>query len=310
MKCVLLQTQNILDMIKFIKDWTLPLAMLLGGIAYPIFSQLGILTPWLIMAMLFLTFSKLSLSELKPEKLHIYLLIIQVFGSLAAYFLLKSVHPVIAQGAMICILAPTATAAPVITGKLGGSIASLTTFTLLSNVAVAFVAPLCFPLIEQGDHPNFISGFTLILTKVFPLLLGPFVVAQLVRGFLPKVHQQVSKIYGAGFYIWAFSLTIVTGQMVEKFIKQSHNSQIALYTALIALASCIAQFFIGKIIGERYNNRITGGQALGQKNTILAIWMAHTYLNPLSAIGPGAYVLWQNLFNSWQLWRKSKGKSV
>lgn len=310
MKCVLLQTQNILDMIKFIKDWTLPLAMLLGGIAYPIFSQLGILTPWLIMAMLFLTFSKLSLSELKPEKLHIYLLIIQIFGSLAAYFLLKSVHPVIAQGAMICILAPTATAAPVITGKLGGSIASLTTYTLLSNLAVAIVAPLCFPLIEQGDHPNFISGFTLILTKVFPLLLGPFIAAQLVRGFLPKIHHHVSKIYGAGFYIWAFSLTIVTGQMVKEFITQSHNSNIAIYTAFIALTCCIFLFFIGKIIGERYNNRITGGQALGQKNTILAIWMAHTYLNPLSAIGPGAYVLWQNLFNSWQLWRKSKGKNV
>lgn len=297
-------------MIKFIKDWTLPLAMLLGGIAYPIFSQLGILTPWLIMTMLFLTFSKLSLNELKPEKLHIYILTIQIFGSLLAYFLLRKIHPVIAQGAMICILAPTATAAPVITGKLGGSIASLTTYTLLSNLAVAIVAPLCFPLIEQGDHPNFISGFTLILTKVFPLLLGPFIAAQLVRSFLPKVHHQISKLYGAGFYLWAFSLTIVTGQMVDEFIKQSHSSHIAIYTALIALVTCIFQFFIGKTIGERYNNRITGGQALGQKNTILAIWMAHTYLNPLSAIGPGAYVLWQNLFNSWQLWRKSKGRSI
>ncbi len=297
-------------MIKFLKDWTLPLAMLLGGIAYPIFSQLSILTPWLIMAMLFLTFSKLSISELKPERLHVYLLFIQIFGSLLAYLLLKSIHPVIAQGAMLCILAPTATAAPVITGKLGGSIASLTTYTLLSNLAVAIVAPLCFPLMEIGDHPNFLAGFTLILTKVFPLLLGPFIAAQLVRVFLPKIHHQISRLYGAGFYIWAFSLTIVTGQMVKEVLGQSQNSYIAIYTALVALATCIFQFFIGKTIGTRYNNRITGGQALGQKNTILAIWMAQTYLNPLSAIGPGAYVLWQNLFNSWQLWRKSRGKSI
>lgn len=297
-------------MIKFLKDWTLPLAMLLGSIAYPIFSQLSVLTPWLIMAMLFLTFSKLSISELKPERLHVYLLFIQIFGSLLAYLLLKSIHPVIAQGAMLCILAPTATAAPVITGKLGGSIASLTTYTLLSNLAVAIVAPLCFPLMEIGDHPNFLAGFTLILTKVFPLLLGPFIAAQLVRVFLPKIHHQISRLYGAGFYIWAFSLTIVTGQMVKEVLGQSQNSYIAIYTALVALATCIFQFFIGKTIGARYNNRITGGQALGQKNTILAIWMAQTYLNPLSAIGPGAYVLWQNLFNSWQLWRKSRGKSI
>ena len=53
---------------------------------------------------------------------------------------------------------------------------------------------------------------------------------------------------------------------------------------------------------------ISGGQALGQKNTILAIWMAHTYLNPLSSVAPGSYVLWQNIINSWQLWKKRKAR--
>ena len=45
---------------------------------------------------------------------------------------------------------------------------------------------------------------------------------------------------------------------------------------------------------------------LSRKNTVLAIWMAYTYLNPLSSVGPGSYVLWQNLINSWQLWKKRK----
>ena len=31
--------------------------------------------------------------------------------------------------------------------------------------------------------------------------------------------------------------------------------------------------------------------------------MSFAFLNPLAAVGPGSYVLWQNLFNSWQLWR-------
>ena len=52
-----------------------------------------------------------------------------------------------------------------------------------------------------------------------------------------------------------------------------------------------------------YGDRISGGQALGQKNTGFAIWMSFAFLNPLAAVGPGSYVLWQNLFNSWQLWR-------
>ena len=62
-------------------------------------------------------------------------------------------------------------------------------------------------------------------------------------------------------------------------------------------------------IGTRYSDRISAGQALGQKNTVLAIWMAYTYLDPLSSVGPGSYVLWQNLFNSYQLWKKRKKKS-
>ena len=66
------------------------------------------------------------------------------------------------------------------------------------------------------------------------------------------------------------------------------------------------QFFFGKTLGSLYNDRISGGQALGQKNTILAIWMAHTYLNPLSSVAPGSYVLWQNIINSYQLWKKRK----
>ena len=45
---------------------------------------------------------------------------------------------------------------------------------------------------------------------------------------------------------------------------------------------------------------------MGQKNTILAIWMAQNYLDPLCSIAPAAYVLWQNIINSIQLWKKGK----
>ena len=61
---------------------------------------------------------------------------------------------------------------------------------------------------------------------------------------------------------------------------------------------------------QGYSDRISAGQALGQKNTVLAIWMAYTYLDPLSSVGPGSYVLWQNLFNSYQLWKKRKNDPI
>ena len=53
-------------------------------------------------------------------------------------------------------------------------------------------------------------------------------------------------------------------------------------------------------------DKISGAQGLGQKNTVLAIWMAMTYLNPLSSVAPAAYVAWQNTINSWQLYRHQR----
>lgn len=294
----------------FIKNWTLPIAMCIGAIGHNVLAQYSHITPWLILCMLFLTFSKLSIKELKPEPMHAWILLVQIVGGLFLYILLRPFHPIVAQGAMICVLMPTATAAPVITGKLGGNIASITTFTLISNMAVAIVAPICFPLIESGQHPNFITGCYIIIKKVFPLILGPCIVAQIIRQFIPKLHKQITHVYGAGFYIWAISLTIVTAQTVHTLLTDTEHADIALYTSIAALITCLLQFHIGKRIGAKYNKRISGGQSLGQKNTILAIWMTHAYLNPVAAIAPGTYVLWQNMFNSWQLWRKRKQENL
>ena len=133
------------------------------------------------------------------------------------------------------------------------------------------------------------------------MLLFPFFLALFLRRFMPPIHRFLAGLRDMAFYLWAVALAIVTGQTVKSLV----NSEAEIYVEiLIALITCIAQFYWGKRIGTKYNDRISAGQALGQKNTVLAIWMSYTYLNPLSSVGPGSYVLWQNLFNSYQLWKK------
>ena len=73
----------------------------------------------------------------------------------------------------------------------------------------------------------------------------------------------------------------------------------------IGLTTCIAQFLWEARLGTKYNDR---NSPCLDKNTVLAIWMSYTYLNPLSSVGPGSYVLWQNIFNSYQLWKKRKNE--
>jgi BASS family bile acid:Na+ symporter len=293
-------------MLKFLKDWALPVAMLAGAAGYPLFIRLSFLTPALIFVMLLLTFSNISLKELKPKPLHLWLLAIQFVAAVAVYLLLCGVDAVLAQATMVCVICPTATSAAVITARLGGSAASLTTYTLLINMVVAVVVPVMFPLIEPHPEVSFRAACSIILGKVFVLLICPFLLSLFLRRGLPEVHHTLLSLHGLAFYLWAFALAIVTSQICSSLLNYAEDVTIGALIALITAVICCLQFFLGKTLGGVYNDRVSGGQALGQKNTILAIWMAHTYLNPLSAVGPGFYVIWQNLINSWQLWRKRK----
>lgn len=293
-------------MLQFLKNWTLPIAMLVGVVLYPLIIFLSFLTPYLIFVMLLLTFCKVSPNKLKPKPLHLWLLLIQILGAMAVYLLLFGWNKIVAEGVMVCIICPTATAAAVITHKLGGSAASLTTYTLLANIGAAIAVPILFPLIEANADLSFLDSFLIILSKVFPLLICPFITAWLLAKFFPKIHQKLLGYHELAFYLWGVSLAIVTAQTFSSLINDPADGVTEIWIAVGALIACCLQFFLGKTLGSVYNDRISGGQALGQKNTILAIWMAHTYLNPLSSIGPGSYVLWQNIINSWQLWKKRK----
>ncbi|NCE72683.1 transporter [Odoribacter sp. Z80] len=291
-------------MLQTIKTWMLPLAMLSGAFFYEFFQQLSFLTPGLIFSMLFITYCKLSFRDLKFSGLHIWLLMVQLIGCLVVYGGLVWFDPVVAEGGLICVLAPTATAAAVVTGMLGGSVACLAAYTLMSSLVVAVVSPLIFTLL--GEHPDmsFWTSILYICRQVMPVLVLPFALALLLERVFPAVHRRLKKLQILSFYLWALGLTIVTGKTVY-FIVHQENANVVeeWWMAALALVICIFQFGLGRRIGRRYGDAVSGGQGLGQKNTILAIWMAQVYLNPLSSIAPASYVLWQNIINSYQLWK-------
>ena len=318
-----------MDVFKFLKNWTLPLAMLAGVIGYFIFANftfleptkpfmnwlIAVLTPFLIFAQLLLTFCKIEPKELVPRAWHGWLLSIQavscgIIALLLIFCPMNESNKDIFEAAMVCLICPTATAAAVITGKLGGSASSLTTYTLLSNILAAIAVPLVFPLVEPHADVTFMVAFLKILSKVFPLLLAPFFLALFLRYCVPRVHRVLLNDHTLAFYLWAVALTIVMGQTTRSLVNSTADVSVEVMIAFAGLVTCCLQFYLGKRIGGAYNDRISGGQALGQKNTVLAIWMAVTYLNPLSSVGPGSYVVWQNIINSYQLWKKRKKELI
>jgi len=297
------------EMIKFIKTYTLPIAIIIGGVFYKLFLPLGFLMPYLIFIVLLLGFCKVSVKDLHLSKTHIILLLIQIIGSISLYYLLLPLGKILAEGIMICVMCPTAAASTVLTQKLNGDSSSVSSYLLLSNLAVSLVVPLFFPHIaESTSNLGFWTACLSILSKIFPLLILPFIIAEFSRYRMKKLHSFLLKYNSSAFYLWALNLSILTAITTYSLLNEPASKYLEFELGIGAFIVCVIQFLLGKYVGKPSNDNIALGQSLGQKNTILAIWVTQLYLNPLAALAPGTYVIWQNVFNAWQITRKEKGK--
>ena len=316
--------------IQFLRNWSLPIAMLGGVVMYllytniPFFdsthnfvsSLLAYVQPGLIFAMLFVTFCKVQIKELKPAKWHLWLLAFQLLSFITISLLIAFVPQmsvnlrVMLEAAMICLLCPTATAAAVITARLGGNSASLISYTMQINIAVALVAPLFLALSHPVEGMSLASSFLLILGRVFPLLLCPLMCAEIVRKFLPRLHSfLVTAGRNLPFYLWLVALSLAIAMTSRAIAHSNLSLWVMAGIAVVSLICCVVQFAFGRFIGRRNGEVIAGGQSLGQKNTVFAIWFACTFLTPVTAIAGGFYSLWHNLVNTWQLYRHNSSKN-
>ena len=221
-------------------------------------------------------------------------------------FHMQSDSLILMEAILMCVICPCATAAAVVTQKLGGSLEQMTTYTFLSNFITVVLVPVCFPMIEKSADITFWAAFIKILHEVFIVLIMPMLLAYIVKHYLHRLHQKIISIRDLSYYLWACSLMIVTGTTVKNIVNA--NTTIVLLTAIaiLGLLMCVVQFAVGRFIGHYFNHTQEAGQALGQKNTAFAIWLSTTYLNPLSSVGPGCYILWQNIINSIEIWQHRK----
>ena len=294
-----------------LKPWMLPIAMLAGMLFHSAIDSVQWLVPYLIFTMLFITFCRVRPSELRITPMIWMLLGVQLIGSVALFAALRPLGLALAQAVFICVLCPTATAAPVVTGMLGGSIAKVATYSIVSNLTVAIVSPFLFVWVGgAGSGMSFMEEFTLIALKVAPLIVLPLIAAFTLYYVARPLHDAIDRFQGVSFYLWAVSLLLVVGKAVSFMLTEPASAIPLMITISVLLALvCILQFYIGRKIGAKYGDRISAAQGLGQKNTVLAIWMALTYFQPIASIGPAAYIVWQNSINSGQLYLKMKRES-
>ena len=295
------------DLHRNVKTIAMPSAMIVGALLCRPITALEaashqMITPALIFLMLFVTFCRVSPKQMKPSMLHVWLLVLQLVGCVGVYAVLRPFDAVVAQGAMVCVLAPVAMAAVVIAGMLGANVATMATYSLICNMVIALVAPVVLAFTGTGA-----CTFSQILARIAPLLIMPFAAAQFCRFVYPKGAKWVGEHSQISFYMWLVSLMVIIARTTA-FIIDLHDASFAteLWLAFAALVICLAQFKVGRMLGRRYGDLAAGGQSLGQKNTVLAVWMSQAFLDPISSIAPTAYIVWQNFVNSYQIYRRDK----
>lgn len=285
----------------------MPVAIVVGLLFHHYLAMAKPVVPFLIFSILFLNFSSVEVRSLRVRPMHGWLIAFQIFVSLGCYLLLHPFNELLAQGLLIGILSPVAASVVVIACLLGADRSTITTYTLVGNVGIALVAPIYFSFIGTNVTMPFWDSFLLILSKIAPTLVLPLLLIILLQLFAPKVNNFIARYQGVSFYLWAMALMITLGQTID-FIYLHGAGHIPEIVGLgvASLVVCAVQFAVGKAIGRHYGDTVSGGQGLGQRNTALAIWMSAMYLQPLASTFPALYSIWQNLYNSYQLWRKDR----
>ena len=312
---------------KLLKQYTLPLAMVSGALIYLLFANVEPLQgvgdtvgpvlvdifPIFMFLVLFTTFCKVDFHRMRPVGWHFWVGLFQllfvavVVGAILA-FDIKGDNLILLESVLTCIIGPCAAAAAVVTAKLGGDLEEMTTYTFMSNLITALLVPLCFPLIDKSVEMEFWQAFATILYKVCMVLVVPMGLAYIVKHFMHRFHRWILSINDLSFYLWGLSLMIVTGITVKNIVHAETSAHFIVVIAIMVLLLCLVQFAVGRYVGHFFHRTQEAGQALGQKNTAFAIWIAYTYLNPLSSVGPGCYILWQNIINSIELRIGARGE--
>lgn len=311
---------NKMTILRFLKEWTLPSAIVFGTLMYFLFAfvpaldeaadTLGqvfdVVFPFCVFLTLFTTFAKVDFHKMRLTRWQLWLVVAQLILTaltvgVVELFGISGNAKVLIEAMLTCVIAPCATAAPVVTGKLGGNINTMTTYTLISSLLCALTIPAVFPMLEHVENVTFISASLTIMEKLVIVMLLPLFLGWFVRHYVRKLYDFIIRHPNLSFYLWAVSLAITTGVTVKNICHSTCGTFALILIALLSFMVCLLHFIIGRGIGAKFNEKINCGQGMFQKNTAMAIWVSYMYLSPVASIGAGCYVLWQNIINSWEI---------
>lgn len=295
---IFLQTQG--------KGLALLLAMVFG-VLLPKASLLSFLIQYLLMIMLFFAFLDIEFKPHRFQKSVMWVLLANTAVAFSVYFVLAPFDLTLALSAFMTAIAPTAIAAPVITGFIHREVEYVVAAVLITNLSSAVIVPLALPSLIGADIQISIWE---VLFPVLIVMVIPLILARIVSRLSSQSQTVIRKGKSMSFPIWLVNLFIISAT-ASNFVRiENSNSMFSLIViALISLVICILNFSLGALLGGRRHWQ-EASQSLGQKNLSFVIWIALTFINPLVAMGPIFYIVYHHLYNSWSIYRFEKRRSA
>lgn len=277
--------------------------MILGILFYQGY-HLTFLVRYTVMVMLFLAFLNIDFNWKILHRNHLGVLAVQLSLPIAIFYLLRPFNQDIALACFTIGIAPTAAGAPVMAAFLKTKIEFVTASVILSTPVVALFLPLVLPFMVPVDQPiNTLE----VLGPTAVLVFAPLILSQLIRKYRKAWLPTLNRLKDLPFYLFVFNIYIAAGKATH-FIRfeSSVSSAVLVLTGLAVALVGLLMFKIGERLIGRSVYTLESGLALGRKNTMFALWVALTFINPMVALGPIFYILFQNSYNSWQLFNLNK----
>ena len=277
-------------------------AFLIGGIFHAEFAKLQWWLPIGIAVMLSITFIGIDTAKLKPRLMHLWVLLgIEVIG-LGSFALARLAgYPVLAESLFYCGAAPIAAACPIIINILRGDLEFATTAMVLSQATFGVLTPFVLPLVLPEAHMGYGELVAMVAQQLASVLAVPAAVSVAMRLAYPPCRFWAPRLKDVSLFFWIGNLTIVSACGVHRIAERGYSFHEMWPMALGALVVCAVGFLAGYRLGYPRLKRECS-QCLGQKNTVLTLYMAgQDYATPLAYIGPVFYVFCHNMANALQI---------
>ncbi len=253
-----------------------------------------------VMIMLVQGFLVVKLNKDMFSKEVLYVLLANLIIPIPVFLLVRFIGDRQAEAAFLIAAAPAAVASPIVIEFIKKRTDFVALAIVATNIATVVTLPIAIPLIsEPRDVGETESEYAIILSVITTILI-PLAIAMGIRIVGGKLLRSAVWTKKFTVYIW-LSAIILACAKARNFVQENevpHDMFISMF--IISGILCFINFGLGYILGGKKFAR-ESSQSLGQKNTMFAVWVGLTFLNPISVIAPVAYIIFQNIYNASQI---------